>query len=146
MNFKISDLKKKNLDIVFKDIEKLSTVERFTLKLINKINPLTPLDNLSLKELIKVMIDYQIAWLITWLKNFSYLFNFKKNKEIKKILNDIDFGKRVSNVENVKLTVKTYSYRLGKDSAKKKILFIVNKLSKVNFNHILKSRKIKSVV
>ena len=81
-----------------------------------------------------MMIEYQIACL----KNFSYLFNFKRNKEIKKILNNIDFGKRVSNVENVKLTVKTYSYRLGKDSAKKKILFIVNKLSKVNFNHILK--------
>ena len=64
-----------------------------------------------------MMIEYQIACL----KNFSYLFKFlKRNKEIKKILNNIDFEKRVSNVENVKLTVKTYSYRLGKDSAKKK--------------------------
>ena len=133
MNYKISDLKKKNLDIVFKDIEKLSTVKRF-IKLISQRKTLPPLDYLSSKHLIKMMIEYQIACL----KNFSYLFNFKRNKEIKKILNNIDFEKRVSNVENVKLTVKNYSYRLGKDSAKKKILFIVNKLSKVNFNHILK--------
>ena len=116
MNFKNDDLKKKYLKTIFVNSKKLSTVERFTLKLINKIKPLPPLDNLSLKELIKVMIEYQIAWL----KNFSYLFNFKKNKKIKKIISDIDFEKRVNNFENVKLTIKTYSFRLGGDSAKKK--------------------------
>ena len=134
MNFKNDDLKKKYLKTIFVNSKKLSTVERFTLKLINKIKPLPPLDNLSLKELIKVMIEYQIAWL----KNFSYLFNFKKNKKIKKIISDIDFEKRVNNFENVKLTIKTYSFRLGGDSAKKKILVIINKINKVNFKHILK--------
>ena len=72
MNYKISDLKKKNLDIVFKDIEKLSTVKRF-IKLISQRKTLPPLDYLSSKHLIKMMIEYQIACL----KNFSYLFNFK---------------------------------------------------------------------
>ncbi len=135
MDFKISDLTKKNLDAVFTNIEKLSIVELFIMKLKNRIKSLPPEDNLSIRQIIKAMTYDKIVWL----KSFFYLFNFKKNKEIKKILNDIDFEERASNLENVKLNLKKYSFRLGGDQAKKRIFYITKKIDKINFKHILKS-------
>ncbi|MAW33543.1 MAG: hypothetical protein CMK56_03945 [Proteobacteria bacterium] len=75
-----------------------------------------------------------------WLKYFFVsLFNFKRNQEVKKILQEIKFEKRVKDIKNVRKCLDSFSFRLGGESAQKKISKITNKVNNVNFKNVLKS-------